>query len=201
MDPFEEESTPEVAPDPTPPKKPRKLTGTRKVTYAAAATAIGTLCSVIAVYLPIKVMPLVATAFCFFVIFDRCGAVFGFVTEAAVLLMTFFVGGVALSATFVILAVVFVPYAPIAFLLRKLTYAKWRQALLRGGAVAVFVNLAFLAVYYILQYAVLGGGLDLTALAETVGGYWVIALLLVPLSVSVDYLFTQVEKLVDKLLK
>ena len=65
---------------------------------------------------------MVATAVCFFVIFDRCGAMFGFVTEAAVLLMTFFVGGVALSATFVILAVVFVPYAPLAFLMRKLTF-------------------------------------------------------------------------------
>lgn len=199
MDPFEEE--PREEPQNRPPLKPRKLKGTRKVTYAAAATAIGTLCSVVAIYLPVKVMPLVATAFCFYFIFERCGWGYGILTQAAVLLATFLVGGVALSATFVLLAIVFIPYAPIAYALRKLSYVKWQTALLRGAIVAIFVNLAFLAVYYILQFAVLGGGLDLGRLAEMVGGYWVIALLLIPLGVSVDFLFTQLVRLTDKMLK
>lgn len=202
MDPFEETpASPEPPPEPPQAKKPKRMTGTRKVTYSAAAAAIGTVCAVIAVFLPVKIMPLVAAAFCFFVIFERCGWVYGFVTEAAVLLMTFFVGGVAVSATFVILAVVFVPYAPVAFLLRKLTYGKWQTALIRAAAVAAFVNLAFVAVFYIFQYAVLGGGLDVTAMVEFVGGYWVLALILVPLSVSVDFLFVWMSRLIDKLLK
>lgn len=200
MDPFDE-LPPAPAPEPKPPLKPRKLSGTRKVTYAAAAAAIGTLCSVIAIYLPVKIMPLVVSAFCFFVVFERCGWGYGFLTEAVTLLMTFFVGGVAVNATFVILAIVFVPYAPVAYCMRKLRYNKVRSAALRGVIVAAFVNLAFLCVYFIVKSVVLGGGFDLMRIVNAVGGYWVIALILIPLAVSVDFLFTQMSNLIDKMLK
>lgn len=65
-------------------------------------------------------MPLVVTAFCFYLVFERCGISYGFITEAVTLLLTFFVSGVVVNVTFVMLALVFVPYAPLAYLIRRL---------------------------------------------------------------------------------
>lgn len=203
MDPFEENP----APQPTPPQstsqppKRKRVSGTRKVTYSAVAAAIGTLCAAVAVYLPVRLMPLVVAAFCFYIVFDRCGVVWGLITQAAVVLMTFFVGGVALSATFILLTVVFVPYTWGAYLLRRFSYAAWKGALVRGGTVAVTVDLLFLAVFYILRFSAFGGGFDLVTLSQNVGGFWVVALVLAPIAVSIDFLLTQGVRLADKLLK
>ena len=207
MNPFEEEpeerndgvSAAGAGPDKPPrPVKPNRVKGSRKITYSAAAAAIGTLCSVIAVYLPIKVMPLVVTAFCFYVVFDKCGIGYGFITEAVVLLLTFFVSGAVFNVTFTMLALVFVPYAPFAYAIRRLRYTGVRQILIRAVIVAGFVNLAFMCVYFVVTNVALEG-LDIAGMIRKVGGYWVIALLLAPLAVSVDFLFTQMSLLIRKL--
>lgn len=182
-------------------KKPvRRVQGARKVTYAAAAAAIGAVCSLLAIYLPTKVMPLVMTAFCFYVVFDRCGWMYGFITEAVVLLLTFFLSGVVINVTFVLLALVFVPYAPLAYLFRGVRYRGVRRILLRALAVAAFANLALVCVYFTVVNVTLSG-LDIPAAVGKVGGYWVLALLLTPIAISVDFLFTQMSVLIGKILK
>lgn len=215
MDPFkeepdkkpdEEEGAPDAAGKDVKPagkpdrRPPVRVKGSRRVTYSAAAAAIGTLCSVVAIYLPVKVMPLVVTAFCFYLVFERCGISYGFITEAVTLLLTFFVSGVVVNVTFVMLALVFVPYAPLAYLIRRLRYDSVKTVLLRAAIVAVFVSLAFMCVYFVVANVALEG-LDIIGMINKVGGYWVIALLLIPIAVSIDFLFTQMAVLIRKMLK
>lgn len=206
MNPFDEQpETPQRQTEPennrpNGKKNRRRVQGARKATYAAAAAAIGAVCSLMAIYLPTKVMPLVMTAFCFYVVFDRCGWMYGFITEAVVLLLTFFLSGVAFNVTFVLLALVFVPYAPVAYLLRQIRYRGIGRILLRVLAVAAFANVALVCVYFTVVNVTLPG-LDIPAAVGKVGGYWVLALLLTPIAVSVDFLFTQMSVLIGKILK
>ena len=181
-------------------KKPARVKGARRVTYSAAAAAIGTVCFLVSVYLPLKIVPLAVTAFCFYLVFERCGAGYGFLTEAVTLLLDFFVSGIAVNVTFLLLAFVFVPYAPVAYLMRSLRYNKARQAAIRAVVVAAFVNLAFFCVFELVTHFVFEG-VDIPDFISRLGGYWVIVLIITPVAVSVDFLFTQMALTVGKLIK
>lgn len=75
-----------------------------------------------------------------------------------------------------------------------------KTVLLRAAIVAVFVSLAFMCVYFVVANVALEG-LDIIGMINKVGGYWVIALLLIPIAVSIDFLFTQMAVLIRKMLK
>lgn len=171
----------------------------RKVAYSAAAAAIATLSAIAAVYLPLSIAPLVLSSFCFYIAFIKCGPVYGGVAVAATLLIAFFAGG-GLNVTFVMLAVIFVPYSIAAFFMKKLSYRKPVQALLRVLITAAVINLTFMCVYFIVVYVAMGG-IDVIGAMNKVGGYAVLALIATAIAVITDFLFTQLASLLMKYLK
>lgn len=171
----------------------------RKVAYAAAAAAIATLAAIAAAYLPLTVTPYVLCAFCFYVAFLRCGWVYGFLTIAATALITFFAGG-GIDSGYIMLLLIFVPYSVAAVLMKKLTYFKLGQALLRILIVAAVINVGLVCTYFTVVNVAMGG-VDVLAAMDKVGGYAVLALIATVIGAATDFLFTQLSALVLKVLK
>lgn len=173
-------------------KKPVQLKPSKKIAYSAVAAAIAVVASVITVFLPVKVMPLVLASFCFFLALVKCGVVYGLLTAAATVLITFLAGG--LSTSLIFLCVTFVPYSLICLLMRRFDYKKWSSALIRAAAAIVFINLSFAAVYFIAKYVVLDGFDVLAAVGKA--GYLIAALLVSAVAVLTDFLFVQCDAVI-----
>ncbi|MCI9030947.1 MAG: hypothetical protein HFK09_00270 [Clostridia bacterium] len=168
-----------------------------RIAYAAAGTAIAIIASVITVYLPVRIMPLVLAAFCFFLVHTKCGAVYGSVSAVATVLVTGLCGGICSSL--VLLAVCFFPYSLVCIPLRRFDYRSVKGALLRAAVSIVLVNIAFVVVYFVAKYTVLGG-IDVM---EAVGklGYIIIALVISAVAVITDVLFVLCDKVITPKIK
>lgn len=173
----------------------RKLS--TKIAYAAAGTAIAAVCSVVTVYLPVKIVPLVVAAFCFFLVHVKSGVVYGTISAAATVLITFLCGGVCSSLLF--LSICFFPYSIVCLPLRRFDYRKPVGALIRAATAIVLGNLAFLAIYFIARYITLGG-LDVLAAVGKLG-YALIALIVGVAAVITDLLFTLCDKTITPKIK
>lgn len=173
-------------------KKPVQLKPSKKIAYSAVAAAIAVVASVITVFLPVKVMPLVLASFCFFLALVKCGIVHGLLTATATVLITFLAGG--LSTSLIFLCITFVPYSLICLLIRRFDYKKWSSALIRAAVAIVFINLSFAAVYFIAKYVVLDGFDVLAAVGKA--GYLIAALLVSAVAVLTDFLFVQCDAII-----
>lgn len=178
-------------------KKPAPLSASKKVAYSAAATAIASVASIITVFLPVKIMPLVLAAFCFFLVFIKCGAVYGIVAAAATALITFLTGG--LNTSLILLCVCFFPYSVLCVFLRRFSYRKVVHALIRAAAAIVLVNIAFVCVYFIAKYAVLNGLDIMAAVGKT--GYFIAALIVSAVAVITDFLFVLCDGVITPKIK
>ncbi len=192
-DPFDGYDAPKAVSDKKPDKRFEKAEKqSARIAYAAAGTAIAIIASVVTVYLPVRIMPLVLAAFCFFLVHTKCGIVYGSISAAATVLVTGLCGGICSSL--VLLAVCFFPYSLVCIPLRRFDYRSVGGALLRAAVSIVIVNIAFVVVYFVAKYTVLGG-IDVM---EAVGklGYLIIALVASAVAVITDVLFVLCDKVI-----
>ncbi len=193
-DPFDGYDAPKAVSDSKKPDKrfEKAEKQSARIAYAAAGTAIAIIASVVTVYLPVRIMPLVLAAFCFFLVHTKCGIVYGSISAAATVLVTGLCGGICSSL--VLLAVCFFPYSLVCIPLRRFDYRSVGGALLRAAVSIVIVNIAFVVVYFVAKYTVLGG-IDVM---EAVGklGYLIIALVASAVAVITDVLFVLCDKVI-----
>ena len=192
-DPFDGYDAPKAVSDKKPDKRFEKAEKqSARIAYAAAGTAIAIIASVVTVYLPVRIMPLVLAAFCFFLVHTKCGIVYGSISAAATVLVTGLCGGICSSL--VLLAVCFFPYSLVCIPLRRFDYRSVGGALLRAAVSIVIVNIAFVVVYFVAKYTVLGW-IDVM---EAVGklGYLIIALVASAVAVITDVLFVLCDKVI-----
>lgn len=197
-DPFEGYDAPKKAETKKPDKRFEKAERkSARIAYAAAGTAIAIIASVITVYLPVRIMPLVLAAFCFFLVHTKCGILYGSISAAATVLVTGLCGGICSSL--VLLAVCFFPYSLVCIPLRRFDYRSVKGALIRAAVSIVIVNIAFVVVYFVAKYTVLGG-IDVM---EAVGklGYLIIALVVSAIAVITDVLFVLCDKVITPKIK
>lgn len=178
-------------------KKKTEPKAAKKIAYSAAASAIAVVVSVITVFLPIRIMPLVIASFCFFLAYVKCGALYGTLCAAVTTLVTFLCGGV--SSSLILLAVCFFPYSLLAVLLRRFDYRKVKGALIRVACVIALALAAMTAVYFIAR-AVLLGGMDIVAAVGKVG-FALAAVIVAVAAVITDFLFVQCDALITPKLK
>ena len=171
---------------------------TRQITVSAVATALASVCIILTNFIPLRVTLLMFAAGCFFVAFDKAGIVFGLLTIAASILISFFTK--PFSSAFFLTAIVFAPYSLIAFFMRKLYYTNLKGAVIRLAVSAVFANIAFAAIWLLIKFASVA--IDFSV-AEVVGklGYFLVALILTVFFMLFDVVFNQVTIRLTKLIK
>ena len=164
---------------------------TRRITYSAVATAIAVVAVLLSNYTPMRIVPLIFASLAIYI----AGIVFGLITAAAAVLIAFALGGV--GTTFLFLCVAFVPYALVAFFMRKLSYRVVWQAIVRIAVSAALFAGAFTAMAFLTDYV---AGTSLMTIIEKVGVVW--AILLVTLAaLPVDLFFSFGAERIVKLLK
>lgn len=164
---------------------------TRKITYSAVGAAISAICVFLTNFGWLKVSLLMAAALCYYVIFVKCGPLYGFMDIAVSMLITFFAFGTTpLSSAFLLTALVFAPYAFLCYCIRPLHYTRWQTALLRIVCIIAFANLSLCGVWFTAEW--IFDGL-VTQLAGRVGGYAVLALLFTVCALLFDFLFNQLS--------
>lgn len=157
------------------------------------------MCVVLTNYVPLRVSLLMFAALCYYIIFCKCGLLFGLLDIAVSLLLTFFIGAMSpLTPAFLLTAVVFAPYALISYAMKKLYYTKWQTALVRIAVIVVFANLALLFVWLLAAYIT---SIDIAAILAAVGGYAVLAVIVTALTLVFDFLFNQLSIRLLKLIK
>lgn len=194
-DPFGKDAVP--ASEPSHEKNRPPLKPSKKIAYAAAATAIASVASVITVYLPVRIMPLVLASFCFFLAAVKCGIVYGIIAAAATALITFACGG--LSTSFILLCVCFFPYSLLCFFLKKFGYRKPLHALIRALSAIALANAALVAAYFIAKYTVLTG-MDIVA-GVGKAGYAAAAVMVSVAALITDFLFVLCDKVITPKIK
>lgn len=168
---------------------------TRRITYSAVATAIAVVAVLLSNYTPMRIVPLIFASLAIYIACIRCGIVFGLITAVAAVLIAFALGGV--GTTFLFLCVAFVPYALVAFFMRKLSYRVVWQAIVRIAVSAALFAGAFTAMALLTDYV---AGTSLMTIIEKVGVVW--AILLVTLAaLPVDLFFSFGAERIVKLLK
>lgn len=196
VDPFEGYDAPKTAKA----KSEKAEKPSRRIAYAAAAAAIASVSAIATVYLPAKILPLVIASFCFFLAYVKCGVAYGIIAAAVTASVTFLCGGFCTSLA--MLAVCFFPYSLLCLALRRFSYKKPINALIRIAAAVVFANVAFAAVYFIAKYAVLGG-MDIVGAVGGLGGFgYLFAAFIVSATAAVtDVLFTMCDKVITPKIK
>lgn len=161
---------------------------TKKLTTASVCTALAvTMCAATA-YLPLSFMPLYLAAFCIFLACKRGSIVYGLLCAAASIGLMFLMSG--LSVKWLMFVLIFAPYGVLAAFLEKLTYFKWKTALIRAVIAIVFFNLT-VGVVYLIATNVLTVGLDIDVNigVSKVGGYAVLAVIATAVLLSLDFMF------------
>ena len=172
---------------------------TRKITY----TAVGAALSAVFVCLThlgwLKVSFLMAAALCYYIVCCKCGILYGLSNVAISLLAAFFTGGVTpMSSAFLLDALVFAPFAVLAYLIRKLYYTRVSTAFIRLAVMAVFANVALCVVWFVAKGVI---DIDIVKISAKVGGYPVLAMLFTLFTLTFDLLFNQLSIRILKLLK
>ncbi len=174
------------------------VTTTKKITVSAVATALASVCIILTNFIPLRVTLLMFAAGCFYIVFDKAGIVYGLLTIAASILISFFTK--PFSSAFFLTAIVFAPYSLIAYFMRKLYYTHIKPALIRLAVMAVFSNLTFCALYLMVKFLTIS--LDF-AVTDIVGrlGYALVAVILTVFFMLFDVVFDQVVLRFGKLIK
>lgn len=168
---------------------------TRRITYSAVATAIAVVAVLLSNYTPMRIVPLIFASLAIYIACVRCGIAFGVIAAVAAVLIAFAVGGI--GTTFLFLCVAFVPYALVAYFMRKLSYRVAWQALVRVAASAALFAAAFTAMAMLTDYV---AGTSFMTIIEKVGKAWAILLVTVA-TLPVDLFFSFGAERIVKLLK
>ena len=171
---------------------------TKKIAVSAASAALASVCIILTNFIPLRVTLLMFAAGCFYIAFDKAGIVYGLLTIAASILISFFTK--PFSSAFFLTVIVFAPYSLIAYFMRKLFYTHVKSAAIRLAVAAVFANIAFAAVYFLVK--LLTVSIDF-AVMDIVGklGYAVVSLILTVFFMLFDVVFNQVTLRMSKLIK
>lgn len=175
------------------------VSNTRKITYTAVGAAISAVCVFLTNFGWLRVSLLMCAALCYYIIFCKCGALYGLADIAVSLLVAFFALGITpLSSAFLLDAIIFAPFSLISYLIRRLHYTKWQHALIRIAIMAVFANLALMGVWFCAKWILT---IDIVGMAGKLGGYAVLAVIFTGLAVTFDFLFNQLSIRIIKLIK
>lgn len=161
---------------------------TKKLTTAAVCTALAVIMCAATAYLPLSFMPLYLAAFCIFLACKRGNIVYGLLCAVASVGLMFLMSG--LSVKWLMFVLIFAPYGVLALFVEKLTYFKWKTALIRAVVAIAFFNLA-VGVVYLIATNVLTVGLDIDVniWVSKVGGYAVLAIIATVALVPLDFIF------------
>ncbi|MDE7405701.1 MAG: hypothetical protein K2M89_02360 [Clostridiales bacterium] len=161
---------------------------TKKLTTAAVCTALAVIMCAATAYLPLSFMPLYLAAFCIFLACKRGSIVYGLLCAAASIGLMFLMSG--LSVKWLMFVLIFAPYGVLTVALDKLSYFKWKTALIRAAIAIVFFNLTVGVVYLIVTNVLtVGLDIDVNVWVSKVGGYAVLAVIATVVLVSLDFMF------------
>lgn len=171
---------------------------TKKLTTAAVCTALAVIMCVLTAYLPLSFMPLYLAAFCIFVACKRGSLLYGMLCALASVGLMFLMTG--LSVKWLMFVLMFAPYGIITYFLHRFDYFKVKKALVRAAIAVVFFNATFGIVYLITTRVLTVGidGLDITAWADVLGGYPVLALIATVVLLPLDFMFSTMSIVVLK---
>lgn len=162
---------------------------TKKLTTAAVCTALAVIMCAATAYLPLSFMPLYLAAFCIFLACKRASVPYGLMCAAAAIGLMFLMSG--LSVKWLIFVLIFAPYGIVSVFLDKLSYLKWRTALVRAVSVIVYFNATVGAVYGIaVNVLTVGIDIDISGWVDLVGGYAVFAVIATAVLSPLDFMFS-----------
>ena len=156
---------------------------TRRITYTAVCAALGAMAVVICAYTPVNIVPLILYSAALYISLSLAGA-WGILCAAVALTIAFFVSG-GFSDTFVLAAVLFTPYAFLAFLLRQLTYSGIKKAIARAAIMLAFFLLEAYAVLLLAEFL---SGVDFTLIVNNIG-VWALFVFFAAVSIPTDFFF------------
>ena len=167
---------------------------TKKITYSAVCVALSVVAVLISHYAAL-VVPLVIASLCAYIAFVRCGLAYGAITVVATATIAFFICGI--TVTFIFLGTIFLPYAIIAWLMRKLSYKVVYQAIIRI-AVSVTAFVTFFVLIVLFSDFVTGNAI--TAVIEKIGLPFT-AVIIAVITLPIDLFFTFTAEKIIKVLK
>lgn len=172
---------------------------TRKLTYTAVGAAVSAVCVFLTNFGWLKVSLLMFAALCYYIVFVKCGLLYGLADILVSMLVAFFALGLTpLSSAFLLNALVFAPFSVICYFIRKFYYTKWQTAVIRIVIMAAFANLSLAGLWFTAQWIFDGW---VTGIAASVGGYPVLAMLFTLMAWVFDLLFNQLSIRICKLIK
>ncbi len=172
---------------------------TRKLTYTAVGAAISAVCVCLTNFGWLKVSLLMFAALCYYIVFFKCGVLYGIADIAISLTVAFFAFGITpLSSAFLLDAIIFAPYSLMGYFMRRLYYTNVKTAFLRVGITAAFANLALCGVWFTAKWITT---IDIVEISSKIGGYPVLALLFTLFALVFDLLFNQLSIRLIKLIK
>ncbi len=169
---------------------------TKKLTTAAVCTAIAVIMCVFTAYLPFSFMPLYVAAFSIFLACKRGSLAYGILCALATVGIMFAMTG--LSVSWFLLLFMFAPYGIITYFIHKLSYFKLKSGLLRGAIAIAFFNLTVGLTYIVATRLVIGADIPVTDWVDTLGGYWVLAIVATLVLVPLDFIFSVLGSVVLK---
>ena len=161
---------------------------TKKLTTAAATTALAVMMCAATAYLPLSFVPLYLAAFCIFLACKRGSLVYGILCALSSVGLMFLMSG--LSVKWLMFALIFAPYGIFCAFIEKLNYAKARPGVLRASAVIAYYGIT-IGIVLLIASSVLTVNMDIS-LPEWVnkwGGYILFDLVAVLILVPLDVIF------------
>lgn len=171
---------------------------TQKITFAAIATALASVMIILTNFLPLRISLLMLSALCYFLVFDKAGLFYGFLTIAASILISFFTK--PFSSAFFLTVLVFAPYSVLAYFIKKLLFTNVKTVILRIAIMIAYSSLSFFAVYAFMQW--LAAAIDFEVLSYVLTYSYIGITLLYSLAFIVfDFMFNQLSIRISKLIK
>ena len=167
----------------------------KKIAYCGACVAVGGIGILISAFTPVQIVSLILVSLALYIAFCRCGLVYGIISTLATVAIAFAVAG--LRITFIFTAILFAPYAIIAFCMRKLSYLKAWQAVIRLVVTALIFTGAFFAIVGL--FDVIAGTAQTTIIGKI--GLIPTALIITVVCLPVDLFFFFGAERIIKMLK
>ncbi len=163
----------------------------KKIALIATLAAVSLAVTVLAAFLPSKIAPLALAALCYLLAFSLVGWAGGVLCGGVVIVLTFVTTG--LSSSFFLTVLLFFPYAIIAYLLRKVKYAK--------KTIAIRILIVYVC-FFAMSYALLRlgsalAGSSLAFLEESVG-IWVASAVFALFCMPADFLLVSMADLIQR---
>lgn len=165
----------------------------KKIATASVCTALAIIMCVLTAYLPLSFMPLYLAAFCIFSACKKSGVAYGALCAVASVGLMFLMCG--LSVKWLLFLIMFAPYGIVTYFIDRFKYTRLKTAFIRVAIAIVYFNVTFGAVYAIAVNVMSVGldGINITAWAELVGGYAVLAVIATAVLVPLDFIFSTVS--------